>query len=119
MPPIDLSVVVAPLLSESFGPTGDLPAGPNPDVKMFVEDKRPIPVSTGVLECAEKSGVLVDCPGGLLVVHELAAKAEGAGEAAHTDVVSLLPAGVAGRQSYDASLVQGICVQQACSCRQG
>ena len=45
-------------------------------MKMFIEDKRPIPVSTGVLECAEKSGVLVDCPGGLLVVHELAAKGQ-------------------------------------------
>lgn len=63
-------------MSEGFGPKGDLPAGPNPDVKMFIEDKRPILVSAGVLESVEKSGVLVDCPGGLLVVHELAAKGQ-------------------------------------------
>ena len=75
MPP-DLSVVVAPLLSESFGPTGELPTGPNPDVRMFIDDRRAIPVSTGVIETVDKSGMLVDCPGGLLVVHEVAAKGQ-------------------------------------------
>ena len=60
--------------TDAFVFAGELPRGANPDVAMFVTDKRPIPVGAAALGGTQKSGSLVDVPGGYMIVHKFADK---------------------------------------------
>ena len=69
-----LDGVVGPLRTDAFVFSGELPRGANPDVAMFVTDRRPIPVGAAALAETQRSGSLVDVPGGYMIVHDFAGK---------------------------------------------
>ena len=56
-----LEGVVGPLRTDAFVFAGELPRGANPDVAMFVTDKRPIPVAAAALGEPRKVALLWMC----------------------------------------------------------
>ena len=67
---------LAPFRGSPWAETDVQIAQANPDVMLFVRDIGAIPIAAGVMDCVKNSKVLVDCPGGQIVVRKFLAQKE-------------------------------------------